>query len=95
MTEKQQEHLRQIEMDFASEVHAKYEEGVKHHGGNLWEKSLSYHVQEAIKETIDQYVYLHGVREKIRLMEEYIKELEARPAISGNQWQYPNDTRRL
>lgn len=66
LSKAQTTHLERIQYDFQQEVKAKYEKGVKEHGGNLWEKSDLYHIEEAMHEAVDLYVYLHDLRDNIR-----------------------------
>ncbi len=63
LTEAQRQHLNSIKNSFTAAVESKYTEGVKEHGGNLWEKSNL--LDEAMKEVIDLYVYLHTLRQQL------------------------------
>lgn len=65
MTEEQQAHVDRIKSDFRGKVQAKYANGVKEHGGNLWERDALYLVEQAMDEAMDQYVYLHTLRERL------------------------------
>lgn len=60
LTPEQDKHIRQIQDDFSTAVRLKYTEGVKEHGGNIWD--LPNLIDEAMKEVIDLYVYLHTLR---------------------------------
>lgn len=62
MTHEQELHLRIIKDQFSQDVDAKYRGGVREHGGNLWEKSPLELTEEAMKEAVDQYVYLATLR---------------------------------
>jgi hypothetical protein len=62
MTLEQELHLRTIKEQFAADVDAKYRAGVREHGGNLWEMPTVELIDEAMKEAVDQYVYLATLR---------------------------------
>ena len=65
MTPAQEAHLERIKGDFASWVDAKYRKGQAEHGpGNLLDHSVIHLIDEAIRENIDQFVYLVSAREK-------------------------------
>lgn len=72
MTPEQTKHVQDIAEAFRVAVSAKYEHGVKEHGGNLWERSIEYLLDQAIDENIDQFVYLMTLKQKlqkVRLLE--------------------------
>lgn len=55
-------HARQIAEDAADAIVEKYLDGQKRHGGELWRKST---IDEAISEAVDQFTYLHVLREQL------------------------------
>ena len=65
MIKEQADHIHHIITQFESLCIDKYEKGQAEHGGNLWESSELYLVEEALKEAIDQVVYLITLRDKI------------------------------
>lgn len=56
-------HLDRIRMRFVADLEAKYTQGQREHGGNLWQKPGM--IDEAIKEAIDLVVYLYTLKEQI------------------------------
>ncbi|MGH9450213.1 MAG: hypothetical protein ACRD1C_12535 [Terriglobales bacterium] len=66
MTREQAKHIQQIQRDFNLEVSPKYARGADSHGGNLWSLTPLELVDEAMAEALDQYVYLHTLREALR-----------------------------
>lgn len=58
-------HLIQLQNEFSRKAEIKYLKGVEEHGGNLWDKSVVYLLDEAIAENIDQFIYLMTLREKL------------------------------
>ncbi len=65
MTPEQEAHLLQIKQDFDIMVDGKYRRGQNEHGGDLVEMSVMMLVDNAINESIDQFVYLTTLRNKI------------------------------
>lgn len=65
MTEQQEQHVKGIAEKFAKLMSAKYEKGVKEHGGNLWEVDMHQMVEMALEEAIDQVVYLMTLKEQL------------------------------
>ena len=65
VTDAQAEHIVSIASQFGAEMTRKYADGVHVHGGNLWERSEEYLLTEAIKEALDQVVYLLTLRQKM------------------------------
>lgn len=65
MTKAQEEHLTRIQSQFHDLVNDKYRAGQKEHGGDLWKMSVLKLIDCAIEETIDQFVYLSTLRDKI------------------------------
>lgn len=55
-------HARQIAEDAADAIVEKYLDGQKRHGGELWKKPT---IDEAIAEAVDQFTYLHVLREQL------------------------------
>lgn len=66
MTKEQEQHLEDIKNEFLTAVDIKYRKGQEEHGGDLADHNELWLVNAAIDETIDQYVYLYTLREKIR-----------------------------
>jgi hypothetical protein len=62
MTEEQDAHLGRILDGLTAKISAKYKQGQKQHGGNLWEKSGL--LEEALSEAIDQVIYLSTLIEQ-------------------------------
>ena len=58
-----QEHIRQILSDFSQIANAKYMNGVREHGGHLWEKKGL--IDFAIEEAVDQVIYLLTLKKQI------------------------------
>ena len=65
LTVKQRAHVRGIVKEWSKRGTAKYEHGVKEHGGNLWEHGTLYLLDQAIDENIDQFVYLITLRQRL------------------------------
>lgn len=65
MTDEQKEHVGSIILDFSRKAQAKYEAGVKEHGGNLWEVPTLDLIEYAMEEAIDEYVYLYTLKQQI------------------------------
>ena len=63
MDKTHKENLRQLIEMFSKEVSAKYERGVIEHGGHLWRKGLTFLIDEAYQEAIDQVVYLGQLKQ--------------------------------
>jgi len=63
LTPEQGQHLERIKDTFGELVTAKYFQGARHHGGNLWDNP--HILDEAIDEAIDLVVYLLTIREKL------------------------------
>ncbi len=66
MTPEQEEHLQKIKGEFNKLVDTKYRKGQKKHGGDLLTKKELELLDMAIDETIDQFVYLSTLRNKLR-----------------------------
>lgn len=66
LTVAQEAHLRTVAKAFVEAVTTKYVAGAKEHGGNIWDMSAEQLVDHAIEECIDQFVYLHTARAKLR-----------------------------
>lgn len=65
LTFSQTYHLERAKEAFAKAASAKYKAGCAEHGGNLWDNSTSYLIDEAMKECIDQWMYLFTLKEKL------------------------------
>jgi hypothetical protein len=65
MTEKQDNHLRQLQTEISRILNDKYRAGAVQHGGNLQDLSVSELLDEAINEAIDQLTYLLTAKEKL------------------------------
>lgn len=63
MTDEQRQHLRDLQAEIISLVEAKYVNGAKEHGGNIWDNPDL--IAEAINETTDLMVYLLTVKNKL------------------------------
>jgi hypothetical protein len=66
LTQRQKKHLDRIRRKFGQLVGAKYRRGAAQHGGNLWDHSALELIDEAVMETIDQFVYLMTLTDKLR-----------------------------
>lgn len=66
ITNAQNEHMADIEQDFRCEMRRKYIKGAAEHSGNLQDSSVASLIDNAIDEAVDQYVYLHTAREKVK-----------------------------
>lgn len=55
-------HLQRILRQFTADARAKYENGQREHGGNLWEKPGM--LEHALEEAIDQVIYLYTALEQ-------------------------------
>lgn len=62
MTVPQRAHLDRIRARVDADLSAKYIAGQAEHGGNLWDKPGL--LEEAIKEAIDQVIYLYTLLER-------------------------------
>lgn len=69
MTPDQISHLASLLDRFASLTSAKYEKGAEEHTGNVWDASLLTLIDNAIEESIDQFVYLMTIRDKVVTVE--------------------------
>ena len=65
LTSAQQAHLLSLKDDFHLWLSNKYAAGCYEHGGNVWDMTPLQLVDEALKETIDQFTYLYTLREKL------------------------------
>lgn len=65
MTPEQEAHLQHIKDEFCRAVDAKYRNGQREHGGNMWRMPVLSLVQNAMDEAVDQYVYLRTMRDKL------------------------------
>lgn len=63
LTEQQAQSKKSALIRFHELADAKYDEGQREHGGNLWEKHDL--IGEIEKEVIDLWFYLQAIREKI------------------------------
>ena len=77
LSPKQRHHLLTILEDFRTECTMKYMHGQEEHGGNLFDADRLWLVEEGMKEAIDQYVYLHTLREQLRKRRKRITSGEA------------------
>jgi hypothetical protein len=68
MTPQQEEHLLTVIEEFAELVDEKYRRGQEEHGGNLWDLDQIDLLDNAVKEAIDQVVYLITLRNKLKGM---------------------------
>lgn len=62
-------HLAALNKDHAKFMTSKYLAGVEEHGGHLRDWTPLQLIDEALNECIDQFVYLHTLREKLLAME--------------------------
>lgn len=62
VTSDQCAHLQRILTSFQADATAKYVNGQREHGGNLWEKPGM--LEAAIQEAIDQVIYLYTLKEQ-------------------------------
>lgn len=67
MTTEQNEHANKIAESTRRKLLFKYAKGAAEHGGNLWENSATWLIDQAIDEAIDQIVYLTTLKEAIEL----------------------------
>lgn len=58
MTQEQEAHLQRVISEAKIAIEDKYRKGQAEHDGNLFEKTVSELINEAILEAIDQLVYL-------------------------------------
>lgn len=65
MTPDQKKHAETIAIAFTHLMKDKYKKGVEEHGGNIWDMTPLALVEEAIKENIDQFVYLYTARQRM------------------------------
>ena len=65
MTPKQIKHVERIIKHFNDQVNWKYRQGAIEHGGNLWDRSNIFLLDQAIQENVDQFTYLITLREKM------------------------------
>lgn len=77
MTKDQEEHLSRVQNEFLVRCKKKYEVGAKEHGGNLWEKGPLWILDQAIDEAIDQFVYLHTLKEQLAARGEALEDNNA------------------
>jgi len=66
MTQDQINHLEKLIVEFTEVFTPKYKQGVKKHGGNLWEKSEDELLDCALEEALDQIAYLLTLKQKRR-----------------------------
>jgi hypothetical protein len=66
MTDDQEAHLASTIGEFTRRADAKYRAGVQEHGGNLWEHSPEWLIEQAMLECLDQWVYLKTARDSLR-----------------------------
>lgn len=92
MTPEQEAHLQGILDTFVSRCPTKYRAGQAEHGGNLWDLSILQLIDNTIEESVDQFVYLVTVRDKVRtLISFYLSKygaqhLEDCPAYQQEYW---------
>lgn len=72
MTQEQYESMESALNRFQSMASAKYKEGQKEHGGNLWEKECL--MDEIEKEIIDQWFYIQAVKQKLKKIRSEIRK---------------------
>ena len=65
MTKEQEAHLARVIAVFAAACDIKYRRGQREHGGNLFDCSALELAEEAIREAVDQIVYLVTLRDKL------------------------------
>ncbi len=66
MTDEQERHLARAQAAFRVAADAKYRAGVREHGGNLWEHSPAWLLEQVMEECIDQWMYAFTALEKLR-----------------------------
>jgi hypothetical protein len=66
VTPEREAHLFRIKAAFLAEVDKKYREGQREHGGDLFDHTQLWLVEQAMAEALDLYVYLFTLRERIR-----------------------------
>ena len=66
MTNEQELHLSTIKILFEKWVDGKYRNGQSRHGGNLFDMSALQLIDNAIDESVDQFVYLITLRNKLQ-----------------------------
>lgn len=66
MMPEQEDHIQSIVDRFAVEADRKYRKGQAEHGGNLWDLPSRTLLDFAIEETIDQFIYLTTLKDKLR-----------------------------
>ena len=66
MTDEQERHLARAQAAFRVAADAKYRAGVREHGGNLWEHSPAWLLEQVMEECIDQWMYAFAALEKLR-----------------------------
>lgn len=75
MTEEQAAHTAHLAKVFQKVMTLKYDNGAKEHGGNLWERTPMFLLDQSISESIDQFVYLQTLKDKlIDVPEMYVGE---------------------
>lgn len=85
MTPEQEAHLQHIKDEFSKAVDAKYRNGQREHGGNMWRMSTLSLIQNAMDEAVDQYVYLRTLKDKILELESDQDEREAEEVHFGGE----------
>lgn len=63
LTVEQQEHIQSLAKAWIQCMKMKYKNGVREHGGNLWDRSDDYLLDQALMENIDQFVYLYTLKQ--------------------------------
>lgn len=66
MTPDQEKHLEHIKIEFSNLVDPKYRKGQEEHGGDLFDYSPEWYIEQALLEAVDQVVYLLSARDAIR-----------------------------
>lgn len=65
MTNEQKAHSAHLAKAFQDTMEVKYSNGAKEHGGNLWDRSPMFLLNQAISEAVDQFVYLQTLKDKL------------------------------
>lgn len=66
LTVGQRQHLEQVIRDFVYHTTDKYIKGQIEHGGNLYEKSIDFLLDQMEMEAIDQFVYVRTLRARLQ-----------------------------
>jgi hypothetical protein len=68
VTPEREAHLIRIKAAFLREVDEKYRAGQREHGGDLFDHTMLWFVEQAMAEALDLYVYLFSLRERVQEM---------------------------